>query len=211
MKDEDEKDKDKTEEPLELDKLDVSSMTVGPAKTPRFEKKRDKGEVSPRKESILRRILVFVSKEKTFIFAFLVALLIASAVAHLFLTKILSDGVGSGDSYAGSIVYVVSSSIADRHYVRFKLSIPFKDNKGKAYLMEKLPTIKHELSNSESSADVAQSIEQKDLKTLKKHILKIVNHLTGVPIEELHLEELTLDPMAGKALSKSAYLFLISE
>jgi hypothetical protein len=46
---------------------------------------------------------------------------------------------------------------------------------------------------------VAQSIEKKDLKTLKKHILKIVNELTGVPIEVLHLEELTLDPTVGKA------------
>ena len=207
MKDEDEKDKDEQEEPLELDKLDVPSMTIPPPKkVPRFERKRDKGEVSPRKVSTFRNILVFVSKEKTFIFAFLVALLVASAVVYLFLTKILSDGVGSGDNYAGSIVYVVSSSIADRHYVRFKLSIPFKDNKGKAYLMEKLPTIKHELSNSGSSADVAQSIEQKDLKTLKKHILKVVNDLTGVPIEELHLEELTLDPMVGKALSKKKCL-----
>jgi len=198
MKDDDEKDKDKTEEPVELDKLHVPSMTIPPPKkVPRFERKRDKGEVSPRKVSTFRNILVFVSKEKTFICAFLAALLVASAVVYLFLTKILSDGVGSGDSYAGSIVYVVSSSIADRHYVRFKLSIPFKDNKGKAYLMEKLPTIKHELSNSETTADVAQSIEQKDLKTLKKQILKIVNDVTGVPIEELHLEELTLDPMVG--------------
>ena len=205
MKDEDEKDKDEQEEPVELDKLDVGSMTIPPPKkVSRFERKRDEGEVvSPSRLSTLTNILVFVSKEKTFICAFLAALLVASAVVYLFLTKILSDGVGSGDNYAGSIVYVVSSSIADRHYVRFKLSIPFKDNKGKAYLMEKLPTIKHELSNSGSSADVAQSIEQKDLKTLKKHILKVVNDLTGVPIEELHLEELTLDPMAGKALSNT--------
>jgi hypothetical protein len=200
MKDEDEKDKDEQEEPVELDKLDVSSMTIPPPKkVPRFERKRDKGEVSVRKESTFRTILVFVSKEKTFICAFLAGLLVASAVGYLFLTKILSDGVGSDDSYAGSIVYVVSSSIADRHHVRFKLSIPFEDNKGKAYLMQKLPTIKHELSISESSADMAQSIEQKDLKTLEKHILKIVNGLTGVPIEELYLEELTLDPIVGKA------------
>lgn len=205
MKDEDEKDKDEQKEPLELDKVDVSSMTIPPPKkVPRSERKQDKGEVPARKESTFRNILVFVYKEKTFICAFLAALLVASAVVYLFLTKNLSDGVGSGDSYAGSIVYVVSSSIADRHYVRFKLSIPFKDDKEKADLMQKLPTIKHELSISESSADVAQSIEQKDRKTLKKHILKIVNDLTGVPIEELHLEELTLDPMAGRALSNTS-------
>jgi len=197
MKDKDEKDKDETEEVVELDKIDVSSMSVPPTKIPRFEKKQDKGKVAPRRVLTLTNILVFVSKEKTFICAFLACLLVSSAVFYLFLTKILSDGVGSGDSYAGSIVYVVSSSIADRYYVKFKLSIPFRDNKGKAYLMQKLSTIKHELSISGSSADVAQSIEQKDLKTLKKHILKIVNDLTGVPIEELHLEELTLDPMVG--------------
>jgi len=205
MKDEDEKDKDERKELLELDKVDVSSMTIlPPKKGPRFERKQDKGEVSSRKVSTFGNILVFLYKEKTFICAFLGSLLVGSAVVYLFLTKNLSDGVGSGDSYAGSIIYVVSSSIADRHYVKFKLSIPFKDNKEKADLMQKLPIIKHELSISESSADVAQSIEQKDLKTLKKHILKIVNDLTGVPIEELHLEELTLDPMAGRALSNTS-------
>jgi flagellar basal body-associated protein FliL len=197
-KDEDEKDKEV--EPLELDKLDVSSMTIPPPKLPGFEGKRDEAEVvSPSRLSTFTSILVFVSKERIFICAFLLGLSVASAVVYLFLTNSSSDGVDSGDSYVGSLVYVVSSSIAERHYVRFRLSIPFKDNKEKADLMQKLPAIKQELSISGSSSAVAQSIEKKDLKTLKKHILKIVNELTGVPIEVLHLEELTLDPTVGKA------------
>ena len=198
------KDEEKHEEGLELDKLDVSSMTVPPAKIPRFERKRDKGEVSRRRVSTIRSILVFVSKEKIFICAFLAGLLVASPVVYLSLTRSSSDRAGSGDGYVGSIVYVVSSSIAERHHVRFKLSIPFSNNKEKADLMQKLPTIKHELSISGSHSDVAQSIEQKDLKILKKHILKIVNDLTGVPIEELRLEELTLNRMAGRAISDTS-------
>jgi hypothetical protein len=191
------KDEEKHEEGLELDKLDVSSMTVPPAKIPRFKRKRDKGEVSRRRVSTIRSILVFVSKEKIFICAFLAGLLVASPVVYLSLTRSSSDRAGSGDGYVGSIVYVVSSSIAERHHVRFKLSIPFSDNKEKARLMQKLSTIKHELSISGSRPDVAKSIEQKDLKTLKKHILKIVNEVTGVSTKELHLKELALDPMAG--------------
>ena len=198
------KNEEKHEEDLELDKLDVSSMTVPPAKIPRFERKRDKGEVSRRRVSTIRSILVFVSKEKIFICAFLAGLLVASPVVYLSLTRSSSDRAGSGDGYVGSIVYVVSSSIAERHHVRFKLSIPFSNNKEKTGLMQKLPTIKHELSISGSRPDMAQSIEQKDLKTLKKQILKIVNDVTGVPTKELHLEELTLDPTVGNPLSNTS-------
>jgi flagellar basal body-associated protein FliL len=197
MKDEDE---DKDKEIVELDKLDVSSITLPPPKTTRFEKKRDEGGVSRSSALTVRRILVFLSKEKMVICAFLSGLLVASIVVYFFLINSSSDGPGSGDRYVGSVVYVVSSSIAERHYVRFKLSIPFKDNKEKADLMQKLPIIKQKLSISGSGSGVAQSIERKDLKTLKKHILKMVNELTSVPIEVLHLEELTLDPTAGKAL-----------
>ena len=197
-------DKDKAKEGLELDKLKVAPGTTPPPETPRFAGRQDKGEAPGRIEATLRNILVFVSEKRIFICAFLAALVVASAVVYLFLTKISWDGVGSGDIYVGRIVYVVSSSIADRHDVRFKLSIPFKDNKEKADLMQKLPRIKHELSISGSRHNVAPSIEQKDLKALKKHILKIVSDLTGVPIGELHLDELTLDRMGGKTLSNTS-------
>jgi len=195
MKDKDEKDKDEEGQPLELDKLDVSSITLPPPKKlPRLEGERDKGEaVSSSRVSTIWSVLVFVSKEKMFICAFLLGLLVTTAVVYLFLTKSSSDGLYPGDSYVGTVVYVISSPVADGYYVRFKLSIPFKDDKEKADLMQKLPTIKQKLSLSGSSSGVVQSIEKKDLKTLKEHILKIVNEeLTSVPIEVLHLEELTL-------------------
>ena len=197
-------DKDRIEEGIELDKLRVPTRTKASAKAPRSAEKHYKDKVLGKTKATLRNILAFVSREKIFVCAFLAGLVVVSAILYLFLTKSSSDGVASGDSYVGSIVYVVSSSIAKQHYVRFKLSIPFKDNKEKADLMQKLPTIKHELSISGSHSDVAQSIEQKDLKILKKHILKIVNDLTGVPIEELRLEELTLNRMAGRAISDTS-------
>lgn len=207
MEDKDEKDKDgqvEDVERLELDQLDVSSMTIGAPKAPRLEQKQDKAEGSPEKVLTARSILAFVSKKKIFICTFLSALLVASAVVYLFLTKSSSGRPDSGDGYAGNVVYVVSSSIADRHYVRFKLSVPFKDNKEKADLMQKMPKIKEKLSISGTSSGVVQSIKKKDFKTLKKHILKIVNELTSVPIEVLNLEELALDPTVVKDLHNTS-------
>jgi hypothetical protein len=191
-------DKTETEKGLELDKLDVLPPPIRSDEITPFPQTQDKGKVSDRRKGLtLGNLLAFVSKEKLFILAFLSGALIALPVVYLSLTRSSSDRAGSGDGYVGSIVYEVSSSIAERHHVRFKLSIPFSDNKEKARLMQELSKIKHELSISGSRPDVAKSIEQKDLKTLKKHILKIVNEVTGVSTKELHLKELALDPMAG--------------
>ena len=192
--------KTETEKGLELDKLDVPPGTIRSDEITPSPQTQDKGKVLDRRKGFtFGSLLAFVSKEKLFILALLSGVLIALPVAYLSLTRSSSDRAGSGDGYVGSIVYEVSSSIAERHHVRFKLSIPFSDNKEKARLMQKLPIIKHELSISGSRSDVAQSIEQKDLRTLKKHILKIVNQVTGVSAKKLHLKELALDPMAGQA------------
>ena len=190
-------DKNVTETGLELDKLDIPSGTMGPGEVSASPAKQDKGKVSDGKGLKLWNLLSFVAKEKLFIFAFLAGVFVALPVVYVSLTRSSSDRPGSGDGYVGSIVYEVSSSIAERHHVKFKLSIPFSDNKEKARLMQKLPTIKHELSISGSRPDVAQSIEKKDIKTLKKHILKIVNEVTGVSTRELHLKELALDRRVG--------------
>ena len=177
--------KDKIEQTLEFDVLEEvpPPETERSDETPHFAEREDKTHV-PGKMG---------RKKKIFVFSFLGASIVVLAVVGLSLTRISLKGVGSGATYAGKIVYVVSSSLDERHDVRFKLSVPFKDNKEKADLMEKLPRIKEELSRFGSCPDLVISTGQKDLKALKKHILKIVNDLTGVPIEKLHLGELTLD------------------
>ena len=191
------KDKDVTETGLELDKLNIPSGAMGPGESTGLPPTQDKGKVSDKKRFKLGKLLAFVAKEKLFILAFLAGVVIALPVVYVSLTRSSSDRAGPGDGYVGSVVYEVSSSIAERHHVKFKLSIPFSDKKEKARLMQKLPTVKHELSISGSRPDVAQSIEKRDVKALKQLILKIVNEVTGVSPEVLHLKELALDRRVG--------------
>ena len=145
----------------------------------------------------LGNLLSLLAKEKLFILAFLAGAFVALPVLYVFLTRSSSDGRGPGGGYVGSIVYEVSSAIAERHHVTFKLSIPFSDNQEKTSLMKKLPIVKHELSKSGNHSDVVQSVEKRDIKTLKKLILKIVNEVTGVSTTEVHLKELALDRRVG--------------
>ena len=189
--------KNVTETGLELDKLDISPDAMRPGEVNALPPTLDKGKVSVRKGLKLGNLLAFVAKEKLCILAFLAGVVVALPVVYVSLTRSSSDRARSGDGYVGSIVYEISSSIAGRHHVKFKLSIPFSDNKEKRRLMQKLPTIKHEVSISGSRPDVTQSIEKKDVKALKKIILKIVNEVTGVSTKELHLKELALDRTVG--------------
>jgi hypothetical protein len=46
---------------------------------------------------------------------------------------------------------------------------------------------------SGSRPDVARSIEQKDLHTLRKHIVNMVHALTSVPTEALDVEALSVE------------------
>ena len=73
------------------------------------------------------------------------------------------------------------------------LSVPFRTYEEKNRLMQNLPSIKHELSMSGSHADWARSNDQKNLQTLKKQILNRVHAITGVPLEALDVEALSLD------------------
>lgn len=189
---EDEKE-EKTE--LELDVLDIANALKQSAEAPRFRKRERQPVVSGRKGSTFRKIAILVSNNKTLFFAFLACLLVASCVflCYLLLPKISMPEMGSRPERVGAIVYQFSCPIGDRHYVRFKLSVPFKDNKEKADLMRKLPKIKHQLLISGNRPDVAESIERKDIDTLKQHILKGVHDITGVPIGQLDLQGLSLD------------------
>ena len=90
-------------------------------------------------------------------------------------------------------MYVVSSYIGHGHRVRFKLSVPFNDDEDKKDLMTKLGNVKHKLSGASRLPEMAQSIREKDFDTLKTHILKIAGNVTGVPLEQLDLEGLSLE------------------
>lgn len=79
------------------------------------------------------------------------------------------------------------------HDLRFTLSVPFRSDAEKNDLMQKLPSINHELSMSGNRPDVARSIEQQDLHTLRKHIINMVHVLTGVPKEALDVEALSVE------------------
>jgi hypothetical protein len=189
-------DRDETNKGIELDKLDkmeVPSKTTPSPATPPSAKTEGEPKVSPRKTSTFRNIFPLVSKRKLFLGAVLASLLVGSGVVYLALKDASRDKRGSGAHYIGRIVYEIATSMGGEHDVRFTLSVPFRSDAEKNDLMQKLPSIKHELSTSGSRPDVARSIEQKDLHTLRKHIVDMVHALTGVPTEALDVEALSVE------------------
>ena len=88
----------------------------------------------------------------------------------------------------GRIVYLVSSPIGLGHYVKMKLSVPFKDGDEKRDLMNRLTTVKRELPRASMLPEITESIKEQDLDALREHILKIVAEITGLPTEKLGLE-----------------------
>jgi len=186
-------DKDETKKGIELDTLEVDSKTGPPAGAPPAEETVSEPDALPEKTSIFRQILVLVSKNKLFVGAVLAGLVVASGVIYVSLKHVSSDKVGAGAHYTGRIVYEITTTLGSRHDVSFRLSVPFRNDKEKTHLMQKLPGMKHELSISVSDPAVARSIEQNDLKTLGKHIVRKVHALTGVPTEDLAVEALSVD------------------
>ena len=202
-------DEEKAAESLELDKLKVSAKKTQAEETPPSSETQDEQAVSETKKVALEtkkvafwNILIPLVKDKIFVLAkdkvFILSLLAGMVAALLLLCypalqRLLSQEEGYDTDSAWRITYTVSSAIGDDHHVRFKLSIPFRDNEEKRDLMRKLPKIKDELPMCGTLPEVAEAIQNKDLDALKKEILRIVNDLIGVPIEALGLEGLSLE------------------
>ncbi|MGD8512395.1 MAG: hypothetical protein PVG85_00465 [Deltaproteobacteria bacterium] len=186
-------DRNETNKGIELDKIEVTSPTTPSGETPPPEKTEGEPEVSPSKTSTFRKIFLLVSKKKLFVGAVLASLLVGAGVIYLSLKGASSDKMGTEGHYIGRIVYEIATSMGGEHDVRFTLSVPFRTYEEKNRLMQNLPSIKHELSMSGSHADWARSNDQKNLQTLKKQILNRVHAITGVPLEALDVEALSLD------------------
>jgi flagellar basal body-associated protein FliL len=186
-------DRDETKKGIELDKIEVPSKTTPSPATPPSANTESEPEVSPRKTSTFRNMFLFVSKKKLFASAVLAGLLVGSGVVYLALKDASRDKRGSEAQFIGRIVYEIATSMGGKHDVRFTLSIPFRSAAEKNDLMQKLPSINNELSMSGSRPDVARSIEQKDLHTLRKHIVNMVHALTSVPTEALDVEALSVE------------------
>jgi len=186
-------DRDETKKGIELDKIEALSPTTPSREIPPSEKTESEPEVSPRKRSTLRKLFLLVSKKRLFVGAVLAGLLVGSGVIYLSLKDASRYKRGSEGHYIGTIVYEMATSVDGQHDVRFRLSIPFRSYEEKNSLMQKLPSIRHELSMSGSDPDMARIIEQKDLHALRKHIVKMVHALTGVAMEALAVEALSLE------------------
>jgi hypothetical protein len=186
-------DRDETNKGIELDRIEVPSKTTPSPATLPSAKTGSEPEVSPRKTSTFRNIFLLVSKRRLFAVAVLAGLLVGSGIVYLALKDASRDKRGPGVYYTGRIVYEIATAMGGEHDVRFTLSVPFRSDAEKNHLMQKLPSINHELSMSGSRPDVARSIEQKDLHTLRKHIVNMVHALTGVPTEALDVEALSVE------------------
>jgi hypothetical protein len=186
-------DSDETKKGIELDKIEVPSKTTPPPATPPSAKTESEPEVWPSKTSTFGNTFLLVSKKKLFVGAVLAGLLLGAGVIYLSLKDASWDKRGAEGHYIGRIVYEIVTPVGGEHDVRFTLSVPFRTYEEKNGLMQKLPSIRHELSMSGSHADWARSDDQKNLQTLRKHILNRVHALTGVPLEALDVEALSLE------------------
>jgi hypothetical protein len=178
---------------IELDKMEIPLKTTpSPAKSPSA-KRESKRAVSPRTTSTFTNLLVLFSRRKLFVGAALATLVVGSGVVYLALKGASWGQKRSEANYIGRIVYEVGTSMGGKHDVRFTLSVPFRSAAQKNALMHKMPSINRELSVSGNRPDVARSVEQKDLHTLRKHIVSTVHSLTGVPTKALDVEGLSVD------------------
>jgi hypothetical protein len=188
------------QEALELDKLDVSveeREDVTPTAPPppsTSSKSKSKPTDSDEKPTPSSTGVLPVLKGRPFLLSLVVGLLVGALILYLIPSKkpTLHQAVVDPNS-AGKIMYVVSSYIGKGHSVRFKLSVPFKDNENKEDLMTKLGNVKHRLSGAARLPEVAKSISEKDFHALQTHILKIASDVTAVPLEQLDLEGLSLE------------------
>ena len=195
-------DEEKASESLELDKLEVPDKPAESEEaTPPSSEDTGKPEQPASKKISSWISFVLPAKNKVFVLAkdkvFILSLLAGMVAASLILfypvfQKHLFKPQDNGFESAPRISYAVSSIIGDDHHVKFKLSVPFRDKAEKHHLMRRLPDIKEELSVCGSLPKVAQIIREKDLDGLRKEILRIINDLTGVPVEELSVEGLSL-------------------
>lgn len=136
-----------------------------------------------------------IEKDDFFVTIFLIGLVLAlSATAYYYREEIRTSKI-SRDK-AGRLFYSESrmnvkptlfANIGTKH-LRLKLNIPCKDKEQKDELLRKMPRIKHELLMSMNSKEVELSIEQKNFKAIRKHLLQVFNNHVTEPLEELYFE-----------------------
>ena len=186
-------DKDDIREGIELDRIEVPPPTAPSPETRPSEQTRIEPKASANTMPSFTKIFPLVSKEKLFLGAVLAGLLLGGGVIYLALKGASSDKTGSGAHYIGTISYETVTSVSDKHDIRFKLSIPFRTYEEKNGLMQTLPSIKHELFAVGNRPAWEPSIEHQDLQTLKEHIVLMVHARTGVPLEALDVEALSVE------------------
>ena len=86
-----------------------------------------------------------------------------------------------------SVKFHLLAGIGDKS-LRVKYSVPCKNIKQKEYITKRIPRIKHELLMSMSNQAIAQSIEERDFKAIKKNALQVINSYSTEPIKRLYVE-----------------------
>jgi hypothetical protein len=181
------------------DGLELDRMEVKPAVETGNEEEGEAGTFEPavveQKVSARPRFLVLLADHWIWLVAFLLGLLFVSALLWFALAyRGRPEAARSGRG-----VQVITASLGGEHYVRFKLLGPFRDSEGQEALRRWLPKIRDRLILSGGEPEVVSSIHNNDFKFLKKYILGIVSQVTGIPVEELDLEGLSVTRYSDEA------------
>ncbi len=178
-----------------LDKIEISPKNKQPpaiGDTPGKDIKKDKTgtkKAGERERSTLKNILAYISKQKLYICLILAALLIILS-AIIALTSYKHQ---AGHGPKARMAYKFDGALGDKYRIKFKLLIPFKDQKEKTNINQKLKRLKHELIITGSHPDIEKLVRQNEYEALKKEISEIIHILTAVPVQKISIKDLTLE------------------
>ncbi len=172
-----------------LDKIEISpqkKQSEDVEDTPLKEKKGDETSID---SSMLKNILAFVLKHKLLIGLFLASLMFVLSV----ILVINSSQQKAAPTQVKQMTYNYYGALGDKYRIKFKVVIPFEDQKEKAELNIKLHKLKNELIIKGSHQSIEKMVQKNEYQALKKELYKIIHSLTAVPVQKMNITTLSLE------------------
>ena len=130
---------------------------------------------------------------RSFAFAFVAAVLVSSYWIYQNKEKILIPELRFKSltrEFNGHAKLKITSNIGDHGILRMKVSIPCADIKQFETIMQRMPRVESDFLLSVDQNEIKSLIDNKDFKTLKVRILKIVNRHVPWEVKDIYFDTL---------------------